>query len=302
MSNRLDEQAAWDLLRGIPKIIQSSKFPLRANHPSNSALWIQIEANGTWKCPLSVTEKAKDLLEIFLPLQLKPDLIIAQIGQTLDGYIATSTGHSHYITGPEDITRLHRLRAIVDAVVVGAETASADNPLLTVRKIQGDNPIRVVLDPHGRLDRQLSVFTDKSARTLTIQCSKSTEDTDQLNKNGEKILLPAGDSSNPPKTFPESLLFEPAQIVEALKQRGIRRILVEGGSKTVSSFLKAGILDRLHVTVSPLLIGAGRKALTLNPIDSLDKAIKPKVRHFVLDDDVLFDLDFQRTKTRLPEG
>ena len=234
--------------------------------------------------------------------QLKQNLIIAQMGQTLDGYIATSTGHSHYITGPADITRLHRLRAIVDAVVVGAETISADNPLLTVRKIQGDNPIRVVLDPHGRLDRQLNVFTDKSAKTLTIQCAKSSETTDQLNETEEKILLTAAHSSNELKTSPESVFFEPAQIVETLKQRGIRRILVEGGSKTVSSFLKAGMLDRLHVTVSPLLIGPGRKALTLNPIDRLDKAIKPKVRHFVLDDDVLFDLDFQRTKKRFPEG
>ena len=249
MSNRLDEHAAWDLLREIPKIIQSSKFPLRANHPSNSALWIKIEANGTWKCPLSVTEKANELLELFLPLQLKPDLIIAQMGQTLDGYIATSTGHSHYITGPADITRLHRLRAIVDAVVVGAETASADNPLLTVRKIEGNNPIRVVLDPHGRLDRQLNVFTDQSARTLTIQCAKSTGAADQLNEAEEKILLTASRSSNALKTTQESLFFEPEQIVEALNQRGIRRILVEGGSKTISSFLKAGMLDRLHVTV-----------------------------------------------------
>lgn len=302
MSNCLDERAAWDLLRGIPKIVQTSKFPLRANHPSNSALWIQIEANGTWKCPLSVTEKAQDLLGIFLPLQLKSDLIIAQMGQTLDGYIATSTGHSHYITGPADIIRLHRLRAIVDAVVVGAGTAATDNPLLTVRKIEGDNPVRVVLDPHGRLDRQLNVFTDKSAKTLTIHYSQSNKTVDQLNETGETILLTAGDSSNKPKIAPESLLFEPAQIVEALKQRGLRRILVEGGSKTISCFLKAGMLDRLHVTVSPLLVGSGRKALRINPIDNLDKAMKPKVRHFVLDDDVLFDLDFQGIKTRFQEG
>ena len=69
-------------------------------------------------------DAARDLIDLYLPLQISPDLVIGQIGQSLDGRIATADGHSHYVTGPADIRRLHRLRALVDAVVVGAGTGA----------------------------------------------------------------------------------------------------------------------------------------------------------------------------------
>src|SRR5688572_28150657 len=92
--------------------------------------------------------------EIFGPLRSgKADglVVIGQIGQSLDGRIATPTGHSHYINGPAGIAHLHRLRALVDAVVVGVGTALADDPQLTVRRVSGPQPVRVVVDPRGRL-------------------------------------------------------------------------------------------------------------------------------------------------------
>jgi riboflavin biosynthesis pyrimidine reductase len=84
--------------------------------------------------------------------------------------------------------------------------------------------------------------------------------------------------------------FDPEGILQALRDRGYRRVLVEGGGITVSRFIQAGVVDRLHVTVAPLLIGSGRPALTLPPIDSLDEALRPSCRHFHLGEDVLFDL------------
>ena len=82
-------------------------------------------------------------------------------------------------------------------------------------------------------------------------------------------------------------------VLEALRARGLRRILVEGGGVTVSRFLQAGALTRLHVTVAPMLIGSGRHALTLPPIASLDQALRPRCHLFHLGDDVLFDLDLR---------
>ena len=73
----------------------------------------------------------------------------------------------------------------------------------------------------------------------------------------------------------------------------LRRVLVEGGGITVSRFLQAGLLDRLHVTVAPLLIGSGRAALTLPAIETLAQALRPRCRHFHLGEDVLFDLDLR---------
>jgi len=83
--------------------------------------------------------------------QVDDILVVGQIGQSLDGRAATSTGHSHYINGSEGLDHLHRLRALMDAVVVGVGTALADDPLLTVRRVAGPHPARVVIDPNGRL-------------------------------------------------------------------------------------------------------------------------------------------------------
>ena len=77
--------------------------------------------------------------------------VVAQLGQSLDGRIATVTGESRYINGSAALDHLHRLRAEVDAVVVGAGTIVADDPLLTVRRVAGKSPARVVIDPSGRI-------------------------------------------------------------------------------------------------------------------------------------------------------
>ena len=78
-------------------------------------------------------------------------VVVGQIGQSLDGRIATETGHSKYINGPAGLAHLHRLRALVDAVVIGVGTALADDPQLTVRRVAGPQPARIVIDPKGRL-------------------------------------------------------------------------------------------------------------------------------------------------------
>ena len=90
--------------------------------------------------------------------------------------------------------------------------------------------------------------------------------------------------------------FEPIDVVAELRDRGLHRILIEGGGITVSRFLEAGVLDRLHISVAPLLIGSGRPGITLPEIQTLDQAHRPPVRHFRLGSDVLFDLDLR------PEG
>ena len=229
--------------------------------------------------------RARDLLDLLLPLQLRADLVVAQIGQSLDGCIATAAGHSHYVTGRADIRRLHRLRALVDAVVVGAGTVAADNPRLTVREVAGENPLRVILDPRGRLERDRHVFSDGAARTVAVRRA-ADGGASRPRLEGDVLRMPATRGG-----------FDPAAVLAALRGLGCRRVLVEGGGTTVSRFLQAGALDRLHVTVAPLLIGGGRPALTLDPIESLDEALRPRCRHFRLGDDMLFDLDLRGSGT-----
>lgn len=269
-------------------------------HDSKADVSLQVYPSGAWETPAQLTEEARQVLDLFLPLQLQSDFVIAQAGQSLDGRIATASGHSHYVTGPQDVRRLHRLRALVDAVIVGAGTVDADDPRLTVREADGENPMRVVIDPGGRLDRSRRVFRDGAAPTVVIRRRRmqgperpaSEREAPARARHAPGcdtvIELPAGPSG----------AIEPRDVLAALRRRGCRRFLVEGGGVTVSRFLAAGAVDRLHVAVAPLLIGSGRPAFTLAPIATLEQAIRPACRVFRLGDDVLFDLDLRSPATR----
>ena len=286
MNSPIDERTAWNLLRAVSPGVTTTGRPVRVHHHPNPEVWLQVDASGAWRTSRAPTGAARDLLELLLPLRLPADLVIAQIGQSLDGRIATAAGHSHYVTGRADIRRLHRLRALVDAVLVGAGTVAADNPRLTVREVEGENPLRVILDPRGRLDRDRHVFSDGAARTVEVRRA-ADGGARRPRLEGDVLRMPAARGGD----------FDPAAVLAALRSLGCRRVLVEGGGTTVSRFLRAGALDRLHVTVAPLLIGGGRDALTLDPIESLDEALRPRCRHFRLGDDMLFDLDLRGAGT-----
>ena len=280
MSSPIDESTAWSLLRVLPSGL-AGKASARVHHDSSPGVWLQVHDSGDWEISAAVTDDARVLLDLFSPLQVRSDLAIGQIGQSLDGRIATEGGHSHYVTGPADIRRLHRLRALVDAVVVGVGTVAADDPQLSVREVEGTDPVRVVLDPDGRVDRASRVFTDGRARTVVIH--RSVDGEPGAPEEGDVLMLPVNDGGG----------FDPHAVLAALRSQGLRRVLVEGGGVTVSRFLQAGALDRLHVTVAPLLIGSGRAAFTLKPIETLSEALRPSCRHFHLGQDILFDLDLR---------
>ena len=279
----LDATMAWSLVRAVrPGFTE----PVRVQHNRFTSVWVQVYPEGGWKASSSTSGEARLIFDLFLPLQVQAALVVAQAGQSLDGRIATEAGHSHYVTGPADIRRLHRLRALVDAVVVGAGTVASDDPRLTVREVEGDSPARVVLDPDRRLDPDHRVFADGAAPTLLV-CRDGAH---AAPPPGANILTLPADANG---------RIAPQLIVQALAERRLRRLLIEGGGLTVSGFLEAGAVDRLHVTVAPLIIGSGRPAFTLAPVATLDDALRPRCRTFPLGDDVLFDFDL-RGPTRSP--
>lgn len=204
-------------------------------------------------------------------------MVVAQCGQSIDARIATASGHSHYINGTEGLAHLHRLRALVDAVVIGVGTAIADDPQLTVRRVAGPNPARVVIDPTGRLPRTARVLAEDGVPRLLITSLHATID---LPSSVEVVRASATDRQ-----------LAPATVLAALAERGFRRILVEGGSNTVSRFLAAGCLDRLHVMIAPMIIGAGPSSVSLAPIERVEQAIKAPMRVHILGDEVLLDCD-----------
>jgi diaminohydroxyphosphoribosylaminopyrimidine deaminase/5-amino-6-(5-phosphoribosylamino)uracil reductase len=215
-------------------------------------------------------------------------VVVAQCGQSIDGRIATASGHSKYINGASGLDHLHRLRALVDAVVVGVGTALNDDPQLTVRRVTGPNPARVVIDPRGRLHAGARLLRNDGARRVVVM----GEQAEAAVANGVEILrvaLTAG-------------IAAPAAILAGLRAKGFHRILIEGGTRTVSEFLTAGCLDRLHVMVAPMLLGAGQPSLTLAPIERADDALRPPVFPHLLDGEVLFDIDLSSSRRLITQS
>lgn len=214
--------------------------------------------------------------------------VVAQLGQSLDGRIATPTGESRWINGDGALDHVHRLRAAVDAVVVGIGTALADDPLLNVRRVEGRNPARVVIDPRGRLP-------------ATARCLDGTDGARRLVVRAVRAPLPPRKEEGNRAAAVEIVEVEthagqmrPRAIVDALFERGLRKLLIEGGASTVSAFIDAGVVDRLHVLVAPMILGSGKTGLSLNPIERLSQALRPKATIHVLGDyDVLFDCDLR---------
>lgn len=216
----------------------------------------------------------------------EPRYVIGQLGQSLDGRVALPSGESKYISGIHALDHVHRLRADVDAVIVGIGTVLADDPLLTVRRVSGRSPARVVIDPSGRLPPQAQCLAADGARRLVVR--RSDANCSDLLPDGVELVAIDPD--------PRTGALHPASILAALAARGLTRILVEGGPRTLSAFLDAGCLDRFHIVVSPVILGSGRQGLDLAPIVGLASALRPATRVEVFPDgDVLFDCDLRRS-------
>jgi riboflavin-specific deaminase-like protein len=215
--------------------------------------------------------------------------LLAQIGQSLDGRVATVSGDARDISGPDGLAHLHRCRALVDGVVIGVRTALHDTPRLTVRLARGPNPARVVIDPQGRLPDDAKVLRDDGTRRIVVQT------VDRPRAPGIEVLRLArrqGDAAS-------AGWISPAEIAGGLEALGLRHLLIEGGGITISGFLEAGLLDRLHVGIAPLIIGAGPMSLTTpNPIDKLSEAMRPQTRSYALGSDLMVDCDLAGTPGR----
>ena len=147
-------------------------------HGRAAEVWIERSTGALLRVRRAITADAQALLELYAhhaARTRREGHVVAMLGQSLDGFIATRIGHSRYINGPESLTHLHRVRALSDAVLIGVGTALADRPRLTTRNVAGPHAIRVVIDPRGRLPADCGLLCDGAASTLIVRATAGRE-------------------------------------------------------------------------------------------------------------------------------
>jgi diaminohydroxyphosphoribosylaminopyrimidine deaminase/5-amino-6-(5-phosphoribosylamino)uracil reductase len=186
--------------------------------------------------------------------------VTLKFAQSLDGRIATRTGHSQWISSQQSLIYSHRLRAQSDAVLVGSGTLRHDNPKLTTRLVRGRNPIRIVLSESGDFPRDRELLIDHQAPTLVAV----PDGVIQTSGDGFQLLLVSRGEAG----------LDLFDLLKKLGRMSVMNLLVEGGSGVLTSFLRAQLADRIIACVAPIVIGKGTEAIGDLGIEKLDNAIK----------------------------
>ncbi|MFB2623722.1 2,5-diamino-6-(ribosylamino)-4(3H)-pyrimidinone 5'-phosphate reductase [Methanothermobacter marburgensis] len=212
--------------------------------------------------------------------------VILNAAMTLDGKIATKTGSSE-ISGEEDLRRVHELRRECDAIMVGINTVLADDPRLTVHRVdaeEGDNPVRVVVDSRARTPLNFRVLNDEAPTVIGVSERAPASRVNELRKRAEVVV--AGKDR-----------VDLSLLLERLHEMGVRRLMLEGGSTLNYSMLTEGLVDEVRVCIAPMIAG-GREARTLvdgEGIDDMSEAIKLELeRFYTLGEDLIVEYTVKR--------
>ena len=204
-------------------------------------------------------------LRIYAPLALARwisgdrSFVLVHMAQSLDGKVSTTAGHSKWIGNDDNLRHAHRLRALVDGVLVGGRTASLDMPRLSVRHVHGEDPARIILsDSFTALDALPRV---DGMRTIIAR----TSDRNGIPTGRDDFEIVRCDSTDGAVDVPS--------LLACLRASGVQTILVEGGPQTFRAFQEAGAVDWLQLHVAPVLFGSGRPVLQLPEIDAVDDAV-----------------------------
>ena len=248
-------------------LVKKNSISLSSKRKSNFYI-----KNNNLESKINISKYYQSILNILLPILRKnKKLVIAQIGQSIDGRIALNNGNSHYINNPKSIIYLHCLRSISDAIIVGSNTIKKDDPLLTTRKIKGTNPKRIIIDGSLSLNNKYKIFNDGNENIIFTKSNKNI----RLN-NSTIIRLKE-------KNFTKNLITQ-------IKKLKYKNILVEGGSKTISELINNKYIDILQFMIAPILIGSGINSLNLKEISNLNKAIRPKHNFNELENEIIVNL------------
>ncbi len=187
----------------------------------------------------------------------KASLSIAHMAQTLDGKIATANGDSRWVGNQENLVHAHRMRALCDAVLVGANTVRRDQPRLTVRHVDGNTPKRIIVG--GTHDEVTQCFADTS-----------------------NVLHYNDRSSTTPNITCQ-------QILRSLYQHQIYSVYIEGGAVTTSRFIQEQAVDQLQLHIATKALGSGQTGLIFDGVETMDQALTFSNHQFrFIGDEIMF--------------
>ena len=216
-------------------------------------------------CIMYVTDtldpEVSKFLSLYWPLCLmdlftqEVPFVLLHMACSIDGKVATIDGDSKWIGNDENLIHAHRLRALVDSIMVGAKTVLTDNPTLTVRLVKGNNPIRLILSNHTE-DFESLTITPK-AKTYLLR----DKEYDNIANHSAFTKVLYYDGSDEAEKI--------VHLLDQLKDEGIKSILIEGGPQTASTFLRNKSIDIVQFHMAPLILGSGKSCINLNNINSI---------------------------------
>jgi riboflavin-specific deaminase-like protein len=202
----------------------------------------------------------------------KRPFVIVHMAQSLDGMVCTEIGNSKWIGNEANLTHAHRLRALVDGVLVGGNTIRQDRPRLDVRRVVGRNPARLLFsDSFEEMDKLSFV---EGVRTILLRSSERKSDDER--PGCETVCFEQRNG-----------ITDVPALLGKLHSMGIGSILVEGGPLTFKSLLAAGTVDWLQLHVAPVVFGSGKRVLDWPRIEHVDDAISLKHPFYTLMDDAM---------------
>ena len=279
----ITKKCAWSLILEAKKIAENKNISTKSISISKSIRNIlykysyDIERKKIISKNFNLDLELKDLFDLYMPIIFNGTnnlYLIAHIAQTLDGYIATKSGESKYISSSRNLEHIHMLRAISDVIIVGTNTVQSDNPILTTRLVKGCSPMRLILDKKNILNNTYNVFSN-------------------IDDNGYKIISDKIKKYNV-NTFTLPLhknKFDLSDIIYLLKKLNKKIIYIEGGGSTISNFYNKKLLNKIHLCISPVIIGQGRNSFILPKIKSLKNIKDNKIKYFKMGKDILCDID-----------
>lgn len=192
-----------------------------------------------------LAEEAQKLNEVFFHwVTTRMPFVVLKLAMSLDGKIASYTGKSQWITGEEARRLVQELRRKYAAVLVGANTVIMDDPELTVRDFPGPQPLRIILDTHGRVPLTARVFSGE-AKTLVATVDMPPEKEEALLAKGVEVLrLPEREGG-----------VDLLRLLRTLAERGVDSVLVEGGGEVAWSFLSQGLVNKVYFFYAPIILG-----------------------------------------------